>query len=121
LVRAAEPGKATIEQVVATIFPPSSEGGDFARSGGSETLALPGGGLRSEPLPTVTLTLSDTTRHLYEGIYHGFTISGTYRIVIQARDSQQLLASPADVEVAVSIEQNGGEEESAVYLPLVLR
>ncbi len=120
VVQVAEPGKATIEDVVATIFPPSREGGDFAPSRASEMLS-PVCALRSEPLPTVTLALSDTTRHLYEGIYHGFTISGTYHIVIQARDSQQLLASPAAVAVAVSIEQNGEEEKSAVYLPLVLR
>lgn len=113
VVQAAEPERATVEHVFATIYPPPRSNAREVSVGSSGTKVI-----SRTHFPTVTLVLKDATKHLYEGQYDGFTDAGSYRVVIQARDSQQLFADPVIVVAEVPEPR---VTSSTIYLPMVLR
>jgi len=65
-----------------------------------------------ENLPTIKLNGPDSNQ-LYRGLYEGFNESGTYRLVIYAKDEDGLLSRPRELTVIV-----GGAK---VYLPLIVK
>jgi len=65
-----------------------------------------------ENLPTIKLNGPDSNQ-LYRGLYEGFNESGTYRLVIYAKDEDGLLSRPRELTVIV-----GGAK---VYLPVVVK
>jgi len=65
-----------------------------------------------ENLPTIKLNGPDTN-HVYHGLYEGFNETGTYRLVIYAKDEEGLLSRPRELTVTI-----GGVK---VYLPLIVK
>jgi hypothetical protein len=67
--------------------------------------------LQPEILPTFLFNPANNN-DIYEGVFTGFTRTGTYRIIIHAEDNQGLMARPVEILVSTGIR---------VYLPLVLQ
>jgi hypothetical protein len=88
-----------VDQVWAVVYPP-----DYQPPTTSQEL-LP------EVLPTFVLSPLNNGS-LYAGKFTGFTQPGVYRIVVQAKDNDNLVARPVVIEV------NAG---SQIFLPLMVR
>jgi len=65
-----------------------------------------------ENLPTIKLNGPDSNQ-VYHGLYEGFNETGTYRLVIYAKDEEGLLSRPRELTVTI-----GGVK---VYLPLIVK
>lgn len=90
-----------VSQVWAVVYPPNYQTPTTVQE------------LQAETLPSINLLPTGET-DLYAGVYPGFTLPGTYRIVIQAADNEGLVATPREIEVVVD---DGG----VIFLPLVVR
>ncbi|MEZ4866386.1 MAG: spherulation-specific family 4 protein [Caldilineaceae bacterium] len=88
-----------VSQVWAVVYPP-----DYTPPAAAQEL-------QAEVLPRFDLTSTGNDNE-FAGLYTGFTQNGVYRIIVNAADSDGLVAPPRTVEVKI------GEE---LYLPLVIQ
>ena len=96
-------GDVNIERVWTQIIAPNANIG-----GGTETIAY----------PEIDLTLNTTTQR-YEGTLTGLTISGIYKIVVQARDANKDVSDPALAYITVaSPPLPGGDVNEDGYVTL---
>lgn len=91
-----------VAQVYAVVYPP-----DYVTEENIQEL-------QAETLPNFNLTPTGAD-NTYAGIYPGFTLPGTYRILVYAVDSGGLVATPQEIEVVV-----GGNDDGKLFLPLVV-
>jgi hypothetical protein len=98
----------TIQRVWAALYSPAYE-----------PPAGSGAFVEETTIPTHTLTLSTTTRHVYEAVATDvLTETGTYRIVVYAEDAGGVLAHPAAREIQVV---EPVQQAMRLYLPLIMR